>query len=116
MRRRRVIALLGAALAWPFTARAQQQTRIPRIGVLWHGENEQDEATNLGALRQGLNELGYVEGKNIELINRFADEHYDRFDALTAQLVEAKVDIIFASMGRAAIGAKRVTTKMPIVV
>jgi putative tryptophan/tyrosine transport system substrate-binding protein len=116
MRRRRVIALLGGALAWPFTARAQQQARIPRIGVLWHGESEEEEATNLGALRKGLNELGYVEGKNIELINRFADEHYDRFDALTAQLLEAKVDVIFASMGRAAIGAKRVTTKTPIVV
>jgi putative tryptophan/tyrosine transport system substrate-binding protein len=116
MRRRRVIALLGGALAWPFTARAQQQTRIPRIGVLWHGKNEQEEATNLGALRKGLNELGYVEGKNIALINLFADEHYDRFDALTAQLVEAKVDIIFASIGRAAISAKRVTTKIPIVV
>jgi putative ABC transport system substrate-binding protein len=116
MRRRGVIALLGGALVWPFTARAQQQNRRPRIGVLWHGENEQDEATNLGALRKGLKELGYVEGKNIELINLFADEHYDRFDALTAQLVEAKVDIIFASMGRAAVGAERVTTKIPIVV
>jgi ABC-type uncharacterized transport system substrate-binding protein len=57
-----------------------------------------------------------VEGKNIELINLFADEHYDRFDALTAQSVKAKVDIIFASIGRAAISAKRVTTKIPIVV
>jgi len=115
MRRRRVIALLGGALAWPFTARAQQQTRIPRIGVLWHGGNEKEEAMSLGALRKGLNDLGYVEGKNIELINRFADEHYDRFDALAAELVEAKVDIILASIGYAAISAKRVTTKIPIV-
>ena len=115
MRRRVVIALLGGAVVWPFAARAQQQTRISRIGVLWHGGNEQEEAMNLSALRKGLNELGYVDGKNIELINRFADEHYDRFDTLAAELVEAKVDIIFASVSGAAISAKRLTTKIPIV-
>ena len=115
MRRRVVIALLRGAVVWPFAARAQQQTRISRIGVLWHGGNEQEEAMNLSALRKGLNELGYVDGKNIELINRFADEHYDRFDTLAAELVEAKVDIIFASVSGAAISAKRLTTKIPIV-
>ena len=70
---------------------------------------------NLGALRKGLNVLGYVEGKNIELMNRFADEHYDRFDALVAELVEAKVDTIVASLQLAAVSAKRATTKIPIV-
>jgi len=115
MRRRVVIALLGGAVVWPFAARAQQQTRISRIGVLWHGGNEQEEAMNLSALRKGLNELGYVDGKNIELINRFADEHYDRFDTLAAELVEAKVDIIFASVSGAAISAKRLTTNIPTV-
>lgn len=115
MRRRAFIALLGCAVVRPLTARAQQQTRIPRIGVLWHGGNEQEEAMNLGALRKGLNQLGYVEGKNIELINRFADEHYDRFDALAAELLEAKVDVIVASVGLAAISAKHLTTKTPIV-
>jgi putative tryptophan/tyrosine transport system substrate-binding protein len=115
MRRRGFIALLVSAVAWSFAARAQQQTRSPRIGVLWHGGNEQEEAMNLSALRKGLNELGYVEGKNIELINRFADEHYDRFDALAADLVEANVDVIFASVQLAAASAKRITTKIPIV-
>jgi len=115
MKRRGFIALLGGAVAWPLTARAQQITKVPRVGVLWHAGNEQEEAPYLGALRKGLNELGYMEGKNIELINRFADEHYDRFDALAAELVEAKVDIIFASIGQAAISAKHATTKVPIV-
>ena len=115
MRRRGFIALLGGAVVCPFAARAQQQSRIPRIGVLWHAGNEQEEAMNLGGLRRGLNELGYVEGKNIELMNRFADEHYDRFDALVAELLEAKVDIIFASIGPAAVSAKRATTRIPIV-
>jgi putative ABC transport system substrate-binding protein len=115
MRRRKFIALLAGAVVWPFAARAQHQTRISRIGLLWHGGNEQEEEVNLGALRKGLNELGYVEGKNIELINRFADEHYDRFNALAAELVEANVDIIFASVQLAAASAKRATTRIPIV-
>jgi len=96
MRRREVIGLIGAATAWPLVARAQQSRKIPKVGVLWHAGNEKEEAIYLGALRKGLNDLGYVEGKNIELVNRFADEHYDRFDALTADLVEAKVDVIVA--------------------
>jgi putative ABC transport system substrate-binding protein len=116
MRRREFIMLLGGiSAAWPLNAGDQQITKVPRIGVLWHAGNEQEEAMNLGALRKGLNDLGYVEGKNIELMNRFADEHYDRFDALVAKLVEAKVDIIVASIGFAAFSAKRATTKIPIV-
>src|SRR6266568_3827209 len=102
MRRRDFIRLLGgAAISQPLTAHAQQSRNIPRIGVLWHAGNEKEEAIYLGALRQGLNDLGYAEGKNIELLNRFADEHYDRFDALAAELVEAKVDIIVASIAGA---------------
>jgi putative ABC transport system substrate-binding protein len=116
MKRREFIGLIGGiAAVCPLNAGAQQITKVPRIGVLWHAGNEQEEAMYLGALRKGLNDLGYVEGKNIELMNRFADEHYDRFDALVAELVEAKVDIIVASVGIAAVSAKRATTKIPIV-
>ena len=116
MQRREFITFLsGAAVAWPLAASAQQITKVPRIGVLWHAGNEQEEAMNLGALRKGLNVLGYVEGKNIELMNRFADEHYDRFDGLVAELVEAKVDIIVASVQLAAVSAKRAATKIPVV-
>jgi putative tryptophan/tyrosine transport system substrate-binding protein len=116
MKRRDFIALLsGAAVARPFAARAQQATKIPRIGVLWHAGNEQQEALFLGALRKGLNELDYVEGKNIELVNRFADEHYDRFDGLATELIKAKVDVIVGSVGVAALAAKRQTTSIPII-
>ena len=69
----------------------------------------------LGALRKGLNELGYVEGKNLELVNRFADYHYDRFDGLAAELAKAKVDLIVGSLGPAAIAAKRQTARVPII-
>jgi putative ABC transport system substrate-binding protein len=116
MRRRQFIRLIGgAAAAWPLAARAQQATKIPRIGVLWHAGNEQQEAMFLGALRKGLNELGYFEGKNIELVNRFADEHYDRFDGFAAELVKANVNVIVASVSPAAIAAKRQTASIPII-
>lgn len=70
--------------------------KIPRIGVLWHAGNEEEEALYLGALRQGFSELGYVEGKNFVLENRFAAEQYERFNALAAELVKANVDILVA--------------------
>ena len=113
MKRRTFIAALGGAAAWPLVAGAQQSTRIPKIGVLWHAGNEQAEAIYLGALRQGLNDLGYVEGKNIVLLNRFAAEHYDRFDA--PELVEAKVDVIVAITFPSALAAKKATTTIPVV-
>ena len=115
VRRRTFIAGLGSAAAWPMLARAQQSGKTPRIGVLWHAANEQEEAVFLNALRQGLNYLGYIEGKNIEVLNRFAGEHYDRFDALAKDLIDAKVDVIVASTGFAALAAKRATSTIPIV-
>jgi putative tryptophan/tyrosine transport system substrate-binding protein len=113
-KRREFIAVLGGAAAWPLVARAQSR-KIPRVGVLWHAGDEKEEAIFLGALRKGLNDLGYVEGTTVELVNRFADEHYDRFDRLAAELVEAKVDIIVASVPSAAYAAKRVTSTTPVV-
>jgi putative tryptophan/tyrosine transport system substrate-binding protein len=85
MKRREFITLFGgAAAAWPLAARGQQAQSIARIGVLWHAGSEQDEAPFLGALRQGFSDLGYVEGRNLVLENRFAGEQYDRFNQLAA--------------------------------
>src|SRR6266567_7746276 len=93
--RREFIALLGgAAVAWPLQGRAQQSRKLPRIGVLWHAGNEVEEAKYLAALRQGFNDLGYVEGKTYVLENRFAAEKYERFNSLAAELVAAKVDVL----------------------
>ena len=114
MKRREFIAGLGGAAMWPRALHAQQPGKIPRIGILW-AANEQKDAHFLGAVRQGLNELGYVEGKNIEVLNRFADEHYERFDAIAAELVEAKVDVIVASSTAGTLAAKKATTTIPIV-
>jgi putative tryptophan/tyrosine transport system substrate-binding protein len=116
MRRRAFLAMLVlAAATCPLTTLAQQSTKIRRIGILWAAANEQQVALFLGALRNGLDELGYVEGKNIELVNRFAEGHYDRFDGLAAELVTAKVDVIVGAISPAAIAAKRQTANIPII-
>src|SRR6516164_10135178 len=115
MERREFITLVGgAAVAWPHAARAQQ-SKIPRIGVLWHAATESEEAPYLGPFRQGLLDLGHVESKNIALENRFAAEHYERFDGLAAELVQLKVDVLVAVTQPAALAAQRATTTIPIV-
>jgi hypothetical protein len=58
--------------------RAQQPIKVPRIGVLWHAGNEQEEAIYLGAMRQGFRDIGYIEGKSLLLENRFPNERPDR--------------------------------------
>src|SRR5882672_4392081 len=80
MRRREFITLLGGiAAAWPLPSRAQQRKAMPRVGVLWHAANAREEAEYLGALTKAFHELGYVEGKNIELDHRFPAEQPDRY-------------------------------------
>ena len=65
MQRRELITLLGGTAAtWPLTARAQNVKKIPKIGILWHAGNEEEEAIFLGAVRQGFKDLSYVEGQN----------------------------------------------------
>ena len=116
MKRRAFIKLLsGAAAAWPLVAGAQRSKPIPRIGVLWHAGNEQEEAIYLGALRQGFSEIGYVEGKDFVLENRYAAEQYERYDPLSAELVAANVDVLVAVTTMAARAAQRATRTIPVV-
>src|ERR1700686_4953408 len=99
MRRREFITLLGGATAaWPPAARAQQGTKIPRIGVLAPGRSEGPDASRitLNSLVTGLRELGYTEGQNIVIERRFGESNLDRFREVTAELVESKVDVIVA--------------------
>ena len=115
MRRREVIALICNAAVWPSVVRAQTASKIPRVGMLWHATNASEEAPFLGPFRQGLNDLGYVETKNISPENRFAAEHYERFNGLAADLVQLKVDVLVAVTQPAALAAQRATTTIPIV-
>jgi len=110
---RLAITLLFGGLFSPLTVEAQQAAKVPRIGYV---------STNLAAnphlseaFRQGLRDLGYVEGKNVVIEWRSAEGKLDRFPALAAELVALKVDVIVAANTRAALAAKQATRTIPIV-
>src|SRR6516164_5621015 len=117
MRRREFICLTGGATAaWPFHARAQQATKIPRIGVLLPGSSEgSNNRVTLNAFIAGLHELGYAEGQNITIEREFAGPNIDRLHELAAELVKSKVDVILALSSTAARPAKQATSVIPIV-
>ena len=113
--RRQIIFALGAgALAAPLAAAAQQAAKIPRIGFLW--PSSPSAAVHwLDAFRQGLRELGYVEGKNIAIEYRSAEGRQERLPDLAAELVRLKVDVLVAANNSAALAAKHATLSIPIV-
>ena len=115
MKRRDFITLLGgAAAAWPFAARAQQPAGVARIGILGLA-SAAAVAPYVNAVRAGLRDLGYIEGKNLIIEYRFGDDKYDRLPGLAAQLVHLNVDVLvtFAAPGTQA--AKSATVTIPIV-
>src|SRR5215813_9859896 len=114
MKRRELITLLGGAGVWPLAARAQQPV-LPAIGYLHSGLPGQD-AENVAAFLKGLGETGFVEGRNISIEHRWAENQYDRFPALASDLVRRGVAVIFtAAPQMAAAAAKAATTTIPIV-
>jgi putative tryptophan/tyrosine transport system substrate-binding protein len=117
MRRREFITLLGgAAAAWPIAARAQQSERVRRVGVMMIGSgNDPTWQIYAAALRQGLIDTGYVEGRNLAIEYRWAEGQYDRLAALAAELVHQRVAVIVAGANPSAVAAKAATTTIPIV-
>jgi putative ABC transport system substrate-binding protein len=115
MQRRSFLTLLGGAVGWPLAARAQQRTSIPRIGYLF--SFAEVEGRHLWeACRQGLRELGYVEGRNIAVEPRFAEGRHERLPGLADDLVRRKVDVIVAAATPASRAAHAATRTIPIVI
>jgi putative ABC transport system substrate-binding protein len=114
MRRRDFITLIGATVAWP-TAAGAQQSRVPVLGFLVSA-SEADYTTTIANVRRGLHEAGFVEKQNLLIEYRWADFQYERLPALAAELVKHPVDVIFATGSVvSAIAAKSATTSIPIV-
>jgi len=118
LRRREFVTLLGgAAAAWPLAARAQQGTKIARIGIVSPGRSEGSDASRvtLNSLVTGLRELGYVEGQNLTIDRVFGESNADRLREMAAQLVKRQLDVIVALSTTAARPVKQASGVIPIV-
>jgi len=110
MKRREFIGLVGGAAAWPLTASAQQQVKIVTIGVL-----AIEPWSPIDTFRQALDDLGYIEGKNVRFEYRYAKGHNERLPELANDLVGLNVDVIVTWGTDAVLAAKQATTTIPIV-
>jgi putative ABC transport system substrate-binding protein len=113
-RRAFLASLTGGLLAAPLAAEAQQAGKVPRVGYL-NASSAASATWVVEAFRQGLRELGYIEGTNILIEYRWADGRFERLAALAAELARSQVDIIVAQNTVAALAAKNATSTIPII-
>src|SRR3989338_7628523 len=114
MNRRAFIATATAILVAPLAADAQQAAKGPRIGFLGNSTAAL-EANLVGPFREGLRDLGYVEGRNVLIEYRWAEGRYERFPALIAELAALKVDVIVTAGTPASLAVKKTATSIPLV-
>jgi putative tryptophan/tyrosine transport system substrate-binding protein len=113
-RRELIVAIGGAAIAMPLGGHAQPSAKVYRIGFLGvfsHAEYSR----HIAALRTSLRQLGYEEGKNIDIQYRWAEGRYDRLPELATELVKLNVDVIVTHGTPGAVAAKNATSTIPIV-
>src|SRR5262245_29373357 len=114
VQRREFITLFSGAAAWPLAASAQAPSKIPRVGFIIGGSST-SARQHFEAFRQGLRQLGYLEGQTIVLEVRWAEGRVQRIPELVAELVKLKVDVLMVSNSAAALAAKKATGTIPIV-
>ena len=117
MKRREFISLLGgAAAAWPLAARAQPTDQKRRVGVLMHmSENHAEGQARVAAFREGLQELGWIDGRNLRLEVRWGVGDAERIRRFAAELVALRADVIFASASNTVAALQKATRTVPIV-
>src|SRR5262245_66340563 len=116
MKRRDFITLLGGAAAWPLGARARQAERMRRIGVLSGVADDQEGQARVAALKQGLQELGWTDGRNIQIETRFGGGDVGRIRAHAAELVALAPDVIVGQTTPVIRALRQATSSIPIVV
>jgi putative tryptophan/tyrosine transport system substrate-binding protein len=114
MRRREFIILLGGAIAWPIAARAQQPGKLPTIGFMG-ASTPAGQVQMVAAFVQRLRELGWIEGRTVEIEYRWAEGRNERYSEIAAEFVRLKVDVILTQGSQAASAAKQATSTIPIV-
>ncbi|OGQ80501.1 MAG: hypothetical protein A3F90_16550 [Deltaproteobacteria bacterium RIFCSPLOWO2_12_FULL_60_19] len=115
---RRLVVLFALILSWAVVhpAAAQQTKKVPRIGYLSpFSPASEASKPSLEAFQQGLRDLGWIPGKNVNVEYRWAAEKYERLPELATELIRLNVDVIYAMAAAAALAAKRATTTIPIV-
>src|SRR5262249_17723633 len=94
---------------------AQSRRKIARIGVLWHAGSAEEEREYLAVLVKAFSDLGYIEGKSVELLHKFPAEQIDRFLSVAVEFVESHVDIVIAVTEQGAVALKQITDTIPVV-
>jgi putative ABC transport system substrate-binding protein len=114
-RRELLVALGGAAAAWPLAAPAQPSGKTYQIGFLGVTSRDANYRRRVDALRTGLRQLGYEESRNVVIHYRWAEGRYERLPELAAELVKLGVDVLVTHSTPGALAAKEVTSTIPIV-